>query len=523
MAVPKFITNDMKGGYVGGPTTPARRCYVGGTLVYQGFGPASEQEFIQQEAAGGPAQLLKVYGKSIVWNQQIGSANLYATGENNGVTFTKADDHYTLSGTATADVNIPRVQHFQQTNGHKYFCISSVPAVSFTANNAGGFGGTITSAGIIVNCTQTSANQGFNARAPQGSSFNGEALYIHIIDLTLLYGAGNEPTSVAQFLADYPTYDLTYDPGSLQSNKTAELRAERIPVINVWDEEWEVGIYNNSTGQKQAASGYIRAKNAIAVIPEETYYIKAPADLLVKGFDAGGTYLGNILINNHNTTLTIPSSCTSIVFNTASSGISTYNNDICINLSDPAINGQYFPHWRGSLALNLSTLTGKLNGEGASVVVFPDGLRGVGTDRDAVYGSTGEVRRQKITGAGFTLHNTSSSGYKTYKAILNGPTETAFRASQVNTFGIVNYGSFDSSSVAEEIIQYSPGAGGNSYIAIAPNRSIDDFEMEYPLATPLTYTLDTPLPTDLTCVQGDILQRVSDNNCPFVGEMKFGL
>ena len=45
----------------------------------------------------------------------------------------------------------------------------------------------------------------------------------------------------------------------------------------------------------------------------------------------------------------------------------------------------------------------------------------------------------------------------------------------------------------------------------------------YPLATPLTYTLDTPLPTDLTCEQGDILQRVSDNNCPFEGEMRFGL
>ena len=47
--------------------------------------------------------------------------------------------------------------------------------------------------------------------------------------------------------------------------------------------------------------------------------------------------------------------------------------------------------------------------------------------------------------------------------------------------------------------------------------------LDYPLAAPLTYKLDTPLPTDLTCVQGDILQRVSDNNCPFVGEMRFGL
>lgn len=417
MAVPKFITNDMKGGYVGGPTTPARRCYVGSSLVFQGFSPASEQEFIQQTAAGGPAQLLKVYGKTIVNNQLVPARSETLTAGGTTAVYT-LDGKITITGSTASSVSYSLFISVPLVEGHKYYlagCPAGGSNSSFSLRyNNNGFGEN--GDGKILTYSTSQGTSNYMNRVPiiviTNYTITASLVFRpRLIDLTLRFGAGNEPTSAdeALRLLGGDAFDPAYDAGSLQSNKTTELRA----------------------------------------------------------YD-GGTL-------------------------------------------------------RGSLQLNLSTLTGKLNGEGASVVVYPDGLRGVGTDRDAAYGSTGEVRRQKITGAGFTLHNTSSAGYKTYKAILNGPTEPAFRASQVNTFGITNYGSFDSSSVAKEIIQYVPAAGRDSYIAIAPNRSIDDFEMEYPLATPLTYTLDTPLPTDLTCEQGDILQRVSDNNCPFVGEMKFGL
>lgn len=200
----------MKGGYVGGPTTPARRCYVGGTLVYQGFGPASEREFVQMSAPGGPAQLLKVYGKTIVWNHGGGVRN---TGpEVYGITRTKISDNLIrVSGTSTQQTNFTLSATFSTIAGHIYITIlSEVPqgctpsATRFTGN------GSNTNFGLII---------------PVGVSVDAE-ISCHWFDLTLMYGAGDEPASIAAFLADHPdALTASYDPGSLQSNKTAELRA----------------------------------------------------------------------------------------------------------------------------------------------------------------------------------------------------------------------------------------------------------------------------------------------------------
>ena len=210
--------NAVANAFVG--SSQVRRAYKGGTLVYQGFGPASELEFIQKEATGGPAQLLKVYGKSVIWRQL------------------------------------------------------------------------------------------------------------------------------------------------LHSNKTAELRAERIPVINVWDEEWEQGGINASNGQNQASINQVRSKNYIKVIANRQYFLwcaalrTAPANSVALAFyDSEKSLIG--LGHGNNRVFTIPSNCSFLRFWTTNTYGGTYKNDICLNISDPAINGTYFPHWRGSLALNLSTLTGR--------------------------------------------------------------------------------------------------------------------------------------------------------------------
>lgn len=353
----------------------------------------------RQSGGDGPATIEKIYGKTVVWNQGIGSANLYSTGENNGVTFTKADDHYTLSGTATADVNIPRVQHFQQITGHKYFCISSVPAVSFVANNAGGFGGTITSAGIIVDCTQSSDNQGFSARAPQNSSFNGEALYLRIIDLTKMYGEGHEPSTVAEFLAMHPeALTAPYDAGSL-----LPVKAEKIMTrgVNQWDEEWENGTFNTTTGANINTSWtnlQIRTKNLISVIGGQTYYFKTAASggtLWVMLYDSSMTIIdasalgqsssGNCFSINNNTE-TLPANAAYLKFYIVSSYPSTYQHDICINISDSSINGQYFPHHNSDVGLPI-------------LKHFPKGLRGVGDSYDEI-GQKKKVQRRGVVDLG---------------------------------------------------------------------------------------------------------------------------
>lgn len=347
----KIGNNAVANAFVG--SSQVRRAYKGGTLVYQGFGPASEQEFIEQTAAGGPAQLLKVYGKSVVFRQL--RRDTAATYTADGITTSYDADtglvcvHNNsrtspyMSGSSQiylTDATFPALV------GHKIAILFSVQDSSIGVTNPSGIylGSTIMTLTNAMLRLRIDASYDFINAHPVGSDYY---FYVNFIDLTDYFGAGNEPTTIAEVRKYFPADYYPYDPGSLQSNKTAELRA----------------------------------------------------------YDGG-------------------------------------------NL-------------RGSLSLNLSTLTGKLNGEGASVVVYPDGLRGVGTDRDAAYGSTGVVR----------------FGKRAYQA--GDESDTSVLTDGTNTI--------------------------------------------YPLATPLTYTLDAPLPTDLTCEQGDILQRVSDNNCPFVGEMKFGL
>lgn len=218
-----------------------------------------------------------------------------------------------------------------------------------------------------------------------------------------------------------------------------------------------------------------------------------------------------------------------------SSGITTMPK-ACINLSDPAINGHYYSHWRGSLALNLSTLTGKLNGEGASVVVFPDGLKRVNDIRDVAAG-TSASRLVAMVPLWLLdwgpLSSPANHVFRVYSSSLPEEIKPPVNDLSLANAFIIGYTqkAWLPISAADNMCFAIASGLANRFIMINHACStVAEFVAActglyicYELATPLTYTLDTPLPTDLTCEQGDILQRVSDNNCPFVGEMKFGL
>lgn len=104
--------------------------------------------------------------------------------------------------------------------------------------------------------------------------------------------------------------------------------------INVWDEEWELGSYNTSTGAKSINNNCIRSKNMIPVKGGETYTI-------IGGYsnsccyDEGGDFIS---ITPYRATgeygkyyLDIPNNAYYITFYMPSSYGTTYNNDISIN------------------------------------------------------------------------------------------------------------------------------------------------------------------------------------------------
>ena len=209
-----------------------------------------------------------------------------------------------------------------------------------------------TSAEAIVNVavsgvsdgTTTSANG--NAWLYQSSAVR--VYDLQIIDLTAYFGASAIPDRAytlesgtagagVAWLKSY-NFDLfryhDFNAGTLQSTKTSKHITKG---FNQWDEEWEVQNNNN-----------IRSKNYIPVLPNTTYYFKAPSNF------SNGVFwydTDKALINTEypvaNRTYTSPENARYMKFGMASTYGLVYNHDICINRDKPTgspKNGDYLPY-----------------------------------------------------------------------------------------------------------------------------------------------------------------------------------
>ena len=110
--------------------------------------------------------------------------------------------------------------------------------------------------------------------------------------------------------------------------------------INLWDEQWEVGSFDTQTGQPSVNNQTIRSKNYIKVIPNATYYLDE--NIVVFFYDYNHNYIGYQSV--YFTTFVIPNNCLYLKFRISTNYGTTYNHNICINISDVAINGNYYPY-----------------------------------------------------------------------------------------------------------------------------------------------------------------------------------
>lgn len=200
-----------------------------------------------------------------------------------------------------------------------------------------------------------------------------------------------------------------YDSGSLISFKGQSVKSVG---FNQWDEEWEVGYYDVTTGAKTSGTSQIRSKNRISVFPGTTYYIKTPTGSdfgnWILQYDAGGNYLGTYTYKQ-NTEITLGQNTRYITFYNTSVYGTTYNHDICINISDPAKNGIYKPYWEDVLPIDPIKVYGKVNGEGSYVQCFPNGMRSAGSVYDSLTASEAVVNTLQFTVQSDTMFTTVSA------------------------------------------------------------------------------------------------------------------
>lgn len=99
---------------------------------------------------------------------------------------------------------------------------------------------------------------------------------------------------------------------------------------NQWDEQWEVGTLNTTTGQEDdTVTTKFRSKNFIPIIPGHQYRLVAPSAIVLYKYDATQTYLGNSTWNPG--TRTFESNCYFAKIASSTSYGATYNGDISIN------------------------------------------------------------------------------------------------------------------------------------------------------------------------------------------------
>lgn len=190
-----------------------------------------------------------------------------------------------------------------------------------------------------------------------------------VIDLTTCFGstiadyiytleqstAGAGVAWVKRYI-DLDTYH-EYDAGSIQS--VEGLASHDVVGFNQWDEEWEVGSYNPTTGEKDANPASWRNKNPIPIIPNTQYYFYTnsaqSAGARAFWYDADGNYM--YLSYGFNALVTPPSNARFL--NIRIEETHTSDTKLCINISDPSRNGTYEPYEKHSYPLDSSlTLRG---------------------------------------------------------------------------------------------------------------------------------------------------------------------
>ena len=169
---------------------------------------------------------------------------------------------------------------------------------------------------------------------------------------------------------NYPSSDTSYH---AYTGTTIPVSFESAS-INVWDEQWENGTFNTTTGAN-INNSQIRAKNKIPVSPSTEYYVATPSYLWFIFYDSSenvitsGLPSGNVGSSGNSRGIgglyaqkfTTPSNCHYIRFYAQNVYGSTYNHDISINY--PSTDHSYHPYgvqYGGYWDVVSGTLTAKM-------------------------------------------------------------------------------------------------------------------------------------------------------------------
>lgn len=350
-----------------------------------------------------------------------------------------------------------------------------------------------------------------------------------VYDLTKMFGAGYEPSTVAEFEARYPLKYYAYNAGTLINSSASGIKTIG---FNQWDEQWELGQYDTNTGAPVPSTTQIRSKSntPIRVVPNTAYCFTIGSQRIsqILWYDANDNFISKVSNSSDRVFVTTsPENAYYLRFQCPTAYGKVYNNDICINLSWSGYrNGEYEPYQENTVYFDsvlgasgsLATIKGKLlvDGQptGESVEVFHDGMKSV---LPQPYNSTSAIDEAKGQTAVVRIYgvNLSQLEYSIYTGVST-PSKWFYAqlpksavnlgSSAYHPFMCPNY------SVATTTDARYGGTGADKTVNVVSTglfirddscADADAFKsannnvwLYYILATPETYLLDNPLPVN---------------------------
>lgn len=198
---------------------------IGQGITHQ-FETDSETAYQKTVPTGGKLMSIKsVGGRSLVFNQIVNPNNFRPSYTMNGITFTKVDNvKFVVNGTATGG-DAYFSGSFVPIKGHVYLEKSCPKGGSATTYRS-----YLTGSGVVMD-----TNYGNGVIAPlnvdtqvyivpllikEGTTVDHLVVYPQMYDLTMMFGSGNEPKTVAEFEAMFPNDYYPYNVGEIISAGT---------------------------------------------------------------------------------------------------------------------------------------------------------------------------------------------------------------------------------------------------------------------------------------------------------------